>query len=124
MTIGFLRIVIGSSTMLAGASEKSTKICSRICVFDRFPSLIPYEPTIERRSRPSSLIMALLFFGGLARSAEAQQSVIHYVYDDLGRLVGAVDQDGNATTYTYNAVVNILAVHPATTSGRIIVRTG
>ncbi len=42
--------------------------------------------------------------------ALAQQPVIHYVYDDLGRLVGVVDPDGNAATYTYDAVGNILAI--------------
>jgi YD repeat-containing protein len=41
---------------------------------------------------------------------QAQQPRIHYVYDDLGRLVGVVDQDGNAATYTYDAVGNILAI--------------
>ena len=42
--------------------------------------------------------------------AQAQQPVIHYLYDDLGRLVGVVDPDGNAATYTYDAVGNILAI--------------
>lgn len=54
----------------------------------------------------------LLFLLLLATAsfAQAQQPVIHYVYDDLGRLVGVVDQDGNAATYTYDAVGNILAI--------------
>ncbi len=65
---------------------------------------------IDQRPRPSSFILALLLIVGLALCAQAQQPVIHYVYDDLGRLVGVVDQEGNAATYTYDAVGNILAI--------------
>jgi YD repeat-containing protein len=52
----------------------------------------------------------LLLLGGLPQSASPQQPVIHYVYDDLGRLVGVVDQNGDAATYTYDAVGNIFAI--------------
>jgi YD repeat-containing protein len=38
------------------------------------------------------------------------QSPVRYIYDDLGRLVGVVDQNGNAATYTYDAVGNLLAI--------------
>jgi len=55
-------------------------------------------------------LFALLLLGGFPQSAWPQQPRIHYVYDDLGRLVGVVDQDGNAATYTYDAVGNILAI--------------
>ena len=40
----------------------------------------------------------------------AQAPSIHYVYDELNRLVAVVDQQGNAATYTYDAVGNILRV--------------
>jgi YD repeat-containing protein len=40
----------------------------------------------------------------------AQPAAVHYVYDDLNRLVGVVDQQGNAATYTYDAVGNILRI--------------
>lgn len=40
----------------------------------------------------------------------AQQPSIHYVYDDLNRLVAVVDQEGNAATYTYDTVGNILRI--------------
>ena len=43
-------------------------------------------------------------------SAQATQSSIFYVYDDLSRLIAVVDQQGNAATYTYDAVGNILQV--------------
>ena len=64
----------------------------------------------KQRLRPFSLILAILLIVGLALRVQAQQPVIHYVYDDLGRLVGVVDQQGNAATYTYDAVGNILAI--------------
>jgi YD repeat-containing protein len=56
------------------------------------------------------LLVALIFLAGFTGSVWAQQPRIHYLYDDLGRLVGVVDQDGNAATYTYDAVGNILAI--------------
>jgi len=65
---------------------------------------------INQRPRFSPLILAFLLIAGSALYAVAQQPVIHYVYDDLGRLVGVVDPDGNAATYTYDAVGNILAI--------------
>jgi YD repeat-containing protein len=56
------------------------------------------------------LLLGLLFLLQPAPHVQAQQPVIHYVYDDLGRLVGLVDPEGNAATYTYDAVGNILAI--------------
>ena len=38
------------------------------------------------------------------------QASVYYVYDDLNRLVAVVDQQGNAATYTYDAVGNILKI--------------
>ena len=35
---------------------------------------------------------------------------IRYLYDDLNRLVGVIDQQGNAATYEYDAVGNILRI--------------
>lgn len=49
----------------------------------------------------------------LSEHAKAQQAAIHYIYDDLGRLVAVVDRDGNAAVYTYDAVGNILAIRRA-----------
>jgi len=40
----------------------------------------------------------------------AQAPSIFYVYDELNRLVAVVDQQGNAATYTYDAIRNILRV--------------
>lgn len=54
--------------------------------------------------------MALLVALNLTPHAAAQQPVVHYIYDDLGRLAAVVDEDGNAATYSYDAVGNILAI--------------
>ena len=35
---------------------------------------------------------------------------INYVYDELGRLVSVIDKDGNAATYSYDAVGNLLSI--------------
>lgn len=55
-------------------------------------------------------VAALLVALNLTHQAAAQQPVVHYIYDDLGRLAGVVDPDGNVATYTYDAVGNILAI--------------
>ena len=47
----------------------------------------------------------------------AQPPSIHYIYDELNRLVAVVDQQGNAATYTYDAVGNILRVDRFDASG-------
>ncbi len=62
------------------------------------------------RLKPSLLILSSLLLAAWVLPTQGQQSVIHYVYDDLGRLVGVVDEDGNAATYTYDAVGNLLAI--------------
>lgn len=35
---------------------------------------------------------------------------INYVYDDIGRLASVIDKDGNAATYSYDAVGNLLSI--------------
>ncbi len=47
---------------------------------------------------------------GLLRSAHAQTPGVRYIYDDLNRLVGVVDQSGEASILTYDAVGNILSI--------------
>lgn len=51
-----------------------------------------------------------------ASSALAQPPSIFYVYDDLNRLTAVVDPQGNAATYTYDAVGNILRIERFDTS--------
>jgi YD repeat-containing protein len=45
----------------------------------------------------------------LALSAQGTDAIT-YVYDQLGRLVGVVDAQGDVATYTYDAVGNILSI--------------
>ena len=70
----------------------------------------PTHTMAQSARRALVALFALLLLGGFPQSAWPQQPRIHYVYDDLGRLVGVVDQSGNAATYTYDAVGNILAI--------------
>ncbi len=41
---------------------------------------------------------------------EAAAQEIRYLYDDLGRLIGVVDQQGNAARYVYDAAGNLLEI--------------
>ena len=45
--------------------------------------------------------------------ATAQSPAIQYAYDELGRLVAVVDQQGNAAIYVYDAVGNLLSIQRA-----------
>jgi YD repeat-containing protein len=42
--------------------------------------------------------------------ALAQSGPIRYVYDELGRLIGVIDQNGDAATYHYDAVGNLTGI--------------
>jgi YD repeat-containing protein len=56
----------------------------------------------------------LLFTFGLILTVTswlvAQGGSIRYVYDELGRLVGVIDQNGDAATYHYDPVGNLLSI--------------
>src|SRR3989442_885998 len=43
-------------------------------------------------------------------AAQTSAASVIYVYDDLNRLIAVIDQQGNAATYTYDAVGNILRI--------------
>ena len=65
----------------------------------------------SKRTRGALAIVAWLVWTGIGVGiGSAQQPAIFYVYDDLSRLVGVIDQDGNVATYTYDAVGNILRI--------------
>jgi YD repeat-containing protein len=46
----------------------------------------------------------------LAVTIVSARSDIQYIYDELGRLVGVIDANGNAAAYHYDAVGNLLSI--------------
>ena len=56
-----------------------------------------------------SVILLSLLLALLLSAAPASADVI-YLYDDLGRLVRVIREDGEAATYHYDAVGNILGI--------------
>jgi len=57
-----------------------------------------------------ALSLSLAFAALLSSASSAQPPAIQYGYDELGRLVVVVDQDGNTAIYSYDAVGNILSI--------------
>jgi YD repeat-containing protein len=76
---------------------------------------------LSYRSVPLRLLTVLFVLVwpifGLPGPASSQQVAIHYVYDDLNRLIAVVDQQGNVATYAYDAVGNILRIDRFDTAG-------
>jgi hypothetical protein len=58
----------------------------------------------------SSVVAFLVCVASLVGGASAQPYPVQYAYDELGRLVAVVDQDGDAAIYVYDAVGNILSI--------------
>jgi len=46
----------------------------------------------------------------ISATQNAFNGPVNYLYDDLGRLAGVVDSQGNAAVYTYDAIGNILSI--------------
>lgn len=57
----------------------------------------------------ATTVVLLSFF--LATTAGADEAAIRYVYDDVNRLIGVIDKDGNVAQYVYDAVGNLLRIH-------------
>src|SRR2546428_7265652 len=66
----------------------------------------PANHSLPSRALKATLLASAVFLS-LVTAARAE---IFYVYDDLSRLVAVVDAQGNAATYTYDAVGNILKI--------------
>ncbi|MGH7404257.1 MAG: hypothetical protein ACREI5_02700 [Candidatus Methylomirabilales bacterium] len=58
--------------------------------------------------RRSFILIACLILLPPPNTAQAQE--IRYFYDELGRLIGVVDQQGNAAQYVYDEVGNIIQI--------------
>jgi YD repeat-containing protein len=63
----------------------------------------------RRTAFPSVLIFSLALVAH-ATLAAAQSPAIQYAYDELGRLVAVVDQQGSAAIYVYDSVGNVLSI--------------
>lgn len=57
--------------------------------------------------RLSPLLIGISLAGTLL---QGQSSPVMYVYDEIGRLVGVINPAGDAATYTYDAVGNLLSI--------------
>ena len=71
--------------------------------FDARPAMRPLRggATVPAGRLLAALVLAYTLLT-LPHDACAQQAAINYVYDDLNRLVAAVDQQGNIAMYTYD----------------------
>ena len=65
----------------------------------------------DLRGLAKALLLAALLLTGAASAA-----TVLYVYDDLGRLVAAVDPSGQTTVYTYDGAGNLLSVSNTSSS--------
>lgn len=67
-------------------------------------------------SKMMGRIMAVFIVGLLCLPAVPHADTEQYSYDELGRLVGVVDGQGNAAVYTYDEVGNLPSIQQFTTS--------
>jgi YD repeat-containing protein len=65
----------------------------------------------------SILSLVLLVIGLTTDAGATPQPSVFYVYDELNRLIGVIDQDGNTASYTYDAVGNILRIERLDAAG-------
>jgi YD repeat-containing protein len=72
-----------------------------------------------RRSSLKVFLITSVILLLMGPGAQAQQ--IRYVYDDLGRLIAVIDQQGRTAIYEYDAVGNILAIRRPDTTGPVAI---
>src|SRR5262245_3191495 len=80
------------------------------------------RPRTGTRSVYALLQQLVLLAGivGVLSPGRLHAQVIQYVYDDLGRLIKVIDQNGNVAEYVYDAVGNILEIRRSTIAGLAI----
>jgi YD repeat-containing protein len=64
--------------------------------------------TAMRRTVAGAILFLTMGFASTLRGQSG--SPVQYFYDDLGRLVKVVDQNGNVASYQYNALGNLLSI--------------
>lgn len=67
--------------------------------------------------RSCRLLCLVVVLALLAPAGPTQSDQPQYFHDELGRLVGAVDGQGNVTVYTYDEVGNLLPLQRFTSTG-------
>ena len=96
----------------------------RLAYMNRYPNC-NQRSTMTRINSPRRLrvisqcmvvFLGLLFF---AFPAWLLADTAQYYYDELGRLVGVVDEQGDAAVYNYDAVGNLLSIQRFTSSGGV-----
>ena len=63
------------------------------------------------------LLISLVLVAALIVPVSLPADTAQYFYDELGRLVGVVDGQGNTATYVYDEVGNLLSIQRFSTSG-------
>jgi YD repeat-containing protein len=67
------------------------------------------------------LLCSALIACGLSIPLAASQSGVNYIYDDLGRLIGVVDPNGNSAVYHYDAVGNVTSIDRYTAAQIVVI---
>ena len=62
------------------------------------------------------LFLCVVCLSVFAASLAAQSGTIRYIYDELGRLAGVIDGNGDAAVYHYDAVGNLLSITRSTST--------
>jgi YD repeat-containing protein len=65
---------------------------------------------LSRRILVVAVLISALALAPSVALAQPAPPPIHYVYDELNRLLAVIDRDNNAAAYVYDAVGNILAI--------------
>jgi YD repeat-containing protein len=74
---------------------------------------------VRTHRRTRDVVLAVLVAVSLATlPAIAQQANVNYVYDELGRLVAVIDQQGDVARYNYDAVGNLLSIERINATGQ------
>src|SRR6266540_594594 len=85
-------------------------------VADIRPSAIGGSASHRTRLMVNRLLLSLALVLSCLCMPLTAQSGISYVYDDLGRLIGVIDQSGNSAVYHYDAVGNVTSIDRYTSS--------
>lgn len=69
------------------------------------------------RKKTQAVLMFLLVLGFSPSLLAQSTNPVQYYYDDAGRLIRVVDQNGNVATYNYDAVGNLVSISRSSLPG-------